>query len=99
VKTLKVVSGFVTVPIVCDRRAASECDGALTLKSGRVRLGGGQFATKPGKRDPVLVALTKKARALMRSHKRLRAKLFISAKDRAGKKARVTRSVQLVRSK
>jgi len=99
VTTLRVSGGFVTVPIVCDKRASEGCEGALSLRYTRYRLGGGEFATEPGKRDPVLVALTKKGRGLMRSHRKLKAKLFINAKDSDGKKARFNRTVRLVRGK
>jgi hypothetical protein len=99
VTTFRVSGGYITVPIVCDRKASEGCEGALSLRYSGYRLGGGEFVTEPGKRDPVLVALTKKGRSLMRSHRRLKVKLYVAAKDAAGKKGRLTRTVQLVRAK
>ena len=91
--------GFITVPVVCDRTASRGCEGALSLRWRSYRLGGGEFVTERGKRDPVLVPLTKKGRALMRAHSTLKAKLFVTAKDAAVKKARFSKSVRLVRGK
>ena len=89
-------AGYVTVPVVCDKKAVDGCDGALSLRYRGHRLGGGAFLTEPGKRDPVLVALTARGRALTRAHHRLRVKLYISAKDGAGKRAAFSRFVTLL---
>jgi hypothetical protein len=86
----------VTVPIVCSKKAVDGCDGALSLRYGGYRLGGGAFVTEPGHRDPVLIALTKKGKSLTRAHHRLRVKLYVAAKDGAGKTYRKTRSITLL---
>jgi hypothetical protein len=100
VRRFRVANGFVTVPVVCPRSASGACEGVLSLhyRVGRrlTRLGGGEFLTEPGTRDPVLVALTRRARSLVRTKKRLHAILLVRAKDDAGKTARLSRSVQLL---
>ena len=95
-KSYKVRGGFITVPIVCPRTAASACEGAVSLRYRGYRLGGGEFVTDSGDRDPVLIALTKRGKTYTRNGKRIRAKLYVTAKDSAGKKASFNRTVTLV---
>ena len=103
VRTIRVVSGFVTIPVSCSRAANAACEGAVSLRArirGRLlRLGGGEFFVEPGRRDPVQIALTRRARALMKSRRRLRAFVLLVARDADGPTTRTTKNVTLVRGR
>jgi hypothetical protein len=97
--TLTVNGGFVTVPLSCPRAATGSCDGLVWLERrvGRktTRLGSGEFVTRAGRRDPVLVALTRAARRLVSEKKKVSAKLRVRGEDEAENPIRNSKQVQL----
>ena len=99
VRTFTVDAGFVTVPVVCPRRARGSCDGRLWLERrvGRrmTRLGVAEFFTRAGRRDPVQVGLTRSARRLVNQKKKIKATLRVRARDTAGNNVTARRGVEI----
>lgn len=86
-KSAKVKKGAARIKVACPRAAVTGCRGSLTLTAKGKRVGKASFAIASGRTVGVKVKLSKKARKVLRSKKKLKTKAKTSAVDARGGKA------------
>jgi streptogramin lyase len=99
---------LVTINIGCPLAETLGCRGSVALETAarvsgarsaavrhRLRLGSARFKLGAGEKRAVKVKLSRKGRALARAHHRLRVRVVVTARDRAGNRSTTVRALTL----